>query len=70
VNAQEATRTIRVHVIDNRYSEHDGRSGVDYRGRSGTVVGFDPDHENSVEVELDHLGYSAMFAPFELEVIP
>ena len=60
----------RVHVIGNRYTAHDGRSGIDYRGCSGTVVGLDPEHENTVEVELDHHGYSAMFAPSEIEVIP
>jgi hypothetical protein len=59
----------RVHIIGNRYTEQAGWIGVDFTDHSGTVVALEPEHENPVEVELDHLGYSVMFHPSELEVL-
>ena len=60
----------RVHVVGNRYPKQNGVSGVDFTDYSGTVVGHEPEHENPIEVELDHLGYSQMFHPSELEILP
>jgi hypothetical protein len=59
----------RVHIIGNRYPKQNGVSGVDFTDYSGTVVAIEPEHTNPVEVELDHLGYSVMFHPSELEVL-
>ena len=60
----------RVNIIGNRYAQQDGWHGVDYRGGSGTVVAIEPEHANPIEVELDHHGYSQMFHPSELEILP
>ncbi|MEA5453259.1 hypothetical protein SPF06_00855 [Sinomonas sp. JGH33] len=54
----------RIVVIGGRSSDD-----PDYRGATGTVVAV---HAGPlpIEVELDHFGWSACFAPERIEVIP